>query len=144
MPSAPAQAQPLQNQTHQQGVGSITRSEKMAELEKELGLALGEQQVESLSARTATSPSPRSAEAAQDEIQSPERSETTSSRPEDLRDACRCGTPAQGLKWEQRETWVVIEPLGRRELGEEALMEEAGGVEIRQEGELAGWPAVGD
>jgi hypothetical protein len=28
--------------------------------------------------------------------------------------------------------------IGRRELGEEALIEEAGGVEIRQQGELAG------
>jgi hypothetical protein len=71
-------------------------------------------------------------------------SETTSSRLEELRDACRCGTPAQGLEWEQQETRVAAESLGRRELGEEALMEEAGGVEIRQQGELAGWPAVGD
>jgi hypothetical protein len=39
---------------------------------------------------------------------------------------------------------VAVESLERRELGEEALMEEAGGVEIRQQGELAGWPAVGD
>jgi hypothetical protein len=39
---------------------------------------------------------------------------------------------------------VAVESLGRRELGEEALMEEAGGVEIQQQGELAGWPAVGD
>jgi hypothetical protein len=49
----------------------------MAELEKELGLALGEQQLESLSARTPTSLSPLSAEAPQDKIQSRERSETT-------------------------------------------------------------------
>ena len=40
----------------------------MAELEKELGLALGEQQVESSLAGTSTSPSPRSAEAPQGEI----------------------------------------------------------------------------
>jgi hypothetical protein len=111
----------------------------MAELEKELGLALGEQQVESSSAGTPTSPSPRSAEAPQDEIQSRERSETTGSRPEELRDACRRGTPAQGLEWEQRETRVAVESLGGRELGEEA-----GGVEIRQQGELAGRPALGD
>ncbi len=32
---------------------------------------------------------------------------------------------------------MAVESL-RRELGEEALMEEAGGVEIRQQGELAG------
>ncbi|KAH8596206.1 hypothetical protein B0O99DRAFT_594035 [Bisporella sp. PMI_857] len=94
----------------------------MAELEKELG--------------------PRSAGAPQDEIQSPERSETTGGRPEELRDACRCGTPAQGLEWEQPETRVAVELLGRRELGGEVLMEEAGGVEKRQQGELAGWPAV--
>lgn len=69
--------------------------ENMAELEKELGLALGEQQVESLSAGTPTSPSPRSAEALQDEIQNQERSETTGSEPEELRDASRCSTQAQ-------------------------------------------------
>ena len=141
VPSAPAQAQPqtlpqsfkpLQNQTDQQGIGSITRStwvesalhsfpkssdsgddgwtdENMAELEKELGLALGEQQVKSSSAGTPTSPSPRSAEASQDEIQSRERSEATGSRPEELQDACRHGTPAQGLEeWEQRESEVVF------------------------------------
>lgn len=72
----------VQGQTHQQGVGSITRNtsvesalhflpkssdsgddgwtdENIAELEKELGLALGEQQVGSSSACTPTSPSPR-------------------------------------------------------------------------------------
>ena len=104
MPSAPAQTQPLQDQTRQQGIGSITPStsvesvlhsfpkssdsfeirwtdENIAELEKELRLALGEQQVESSSARASTFPSPRSAEATQDEIQSRERSETTGSRP---------------------------------------------------------------
>jgi hypothetical protein len=71
--------------------------ENMAELEKELGLALGEQQVESSSAGTPTSPSLRSAEAPQDEIQSRQRSETTGGRPEELRDASRRGTPA--LEW---------------------------------------------
>lgn len=158
---------PATDQTHQQGVGSITRStsvesalhslpkssdsgddgwtdDSMAELEKELGLALGEQQVESSSASTPTSPSPRSAEAPQDEIQSRECSETTGSRPEELRDACRRCTPAQGLEWEQRETRVAVESLGGRVPGEEALVGEAGGVEIRQQGELAGWPALGD
>jgi hypothetical protein len=80
----PHSSQPAQDQTHQQDVGSITRStsvesallpkssdsgddewtdENMAELEKELGLALGEQQVESSLAGTPTSPSPRSVEA---------------------------------------------------------------------------------
>jgi hypothetical protein len=54
----------------------------------ELGLALGEQLVESSSAGIPTSPSPRSAEVPQDEIQSRERSETAGGRPEELGDAC--------------------------------------------------------
>jgi hypothetical protein len=37
-----------------------------------------------------------------------------------------------------------VESLERRELGEEALMKEAGGVEIRQLGELGRRPALGD
>src|SRR4051794_11975032 len=65
-------------------------------------------------------------------------SETTGSRPEELRDSCRCGTPAHGLEWEQRETRVVVESLGRWELGEKALMEETTGVEIQQQGVLVG------
>jgi hypothetical protein len=69
----------------------------MAELEEELGLALGEQQVESSSAGTPISPSPRSAKALQDKIQSREHSETTGSRPEEVRDTCRRDTPAQAL-----------------------------------------------
>jgi hypothetical protein len=146
---------PLQDQTNQQGIDDITQStsvesmlhplpksshsgddgwtdNSMAELEKELGLALEEPQVESLSVGTPTSPSPHSVEAPQDETQNPERSETTGSRPEELQDACRCGTPAQGLEWKQRETLVAVETLGGRELGEEALVGEAGGVEIWQ------------
>ena len=39
---------------------------------------------------------------------------------------------------------MAVELLGRRELGDESLMEKEGGVEIRQQGELAGRPAVGD
>ena len=39
---------------------------------------------------------------------------------------------------------MALKSLGRRELGEEALMEEAGGVEIRQQGELAWRPALVD
>ncbi|KAH6663378.1 hypothetical protein B0J14DRAFT_570431 [Halenospora varia] len=56
----------------------------------------------------------------------------------------------QGLEWEQRETRVVIETLGGRELGEEELVGEAGGVETQQQEELAGQnkelvrPALGD
>lgn len=55
--------------------------ENMAELEKELGLALEEEQGKSPPAGTPTSPSPRSVEAPQDETQSRERTETTGSRP---------------------------------------------------------------
>lgn len=65
--------------------------ESMAELDKELGLALIEQG-NSSSASSPTSPCPRSVEAPQDEIQSRERSETTGSRPEELQDAFRHGT----------------------------------------------------
>jgi len=72
--------------------------DSMAELEKELGLALEEEQVKSLSANALTFPSPRSVEAPQDEIQSRERNETTSSRLEEPRDTYQRGTPAQGLE----------------------------------------------
>jgi hypothetical protein len=105
----------------------------MAELEKELGVALEEQQVESSSAGTSTSPSPRSVEASQDEIQSREHS---GGGPEELRDASRRGTPAQGLEWwERRETQVVVE---------------GGAVAMQQQEELAvqkeelGQPVIGD
>jgi hypothetical protein len=59
-------------------------NDNMAELEKELGLALEEQQAKSLSTSAPTSPSPRSVEASQVEIQSQEYTETTNSRPEEL------------------------------------------------------------
>jgi hypothetical protein len=125
-------SRPLQDQTNQQDVDDITQStsvefalhslpklpdsgddgwteDSMAELEKELGLALKEQQVESSSTGTSTSPSPRSAEAPQDETQIRERAENTGSRPEELQDTSRHGT-AQGLEeWEQQETEVVVE-----------------------------------
>jgi hypothetical protein len=148
----PQPSKPLQDQTNQQSIDDITQStsvesvlhfipnssdsgddgwtdESMAELEKELGLVLGEQQVESLLAGTPTSLSPRSVEAPQDEIQSQERSETTGGRQEELRDASRRGSPAQDLEWwEQRETQVVVEE---------------GAVAMQQQEEL-GQPAVGD
>jgi hypothetical protein len=125
-------SRPLQDQTNQQDVDDITQStsvefalhslpklpdsgddgwteDSMTELEKELGLAWKEQQVESSSAGTPTSPSPRSAEAPQDETQIRERTENTGSRPEELQDTSRHGT-AQGLEeWEQQETEVVVE-----------------------------------
>jgi hypothetical protein len=107
----------------------------MAELEKELGLALKKQRVESLSAGTPTSPRPRSVEAPHDETQSREHTETTSSRLEELQNTSRHGA-AQGLEeWEQQETEVVVE---------------GGAVAMQQQEELAaqneelGHPAVGD
>ncbi|KAG9233179.1 hypothetical protein BJ875DRAFT_485394 [Amylocarpus encephaloides] len=168
IPSAPAQAQPQtlpqssapqQDQTNEQGVGSIARNasvelalhslpkpfdrgddgwtdESIAELEKELGLALEEEQVESPFAGAPSSPSPRSVEAPQDEIQSRERSKTTGGILEELRDASRRCNSAQDLElWEQRETQVVVE---------------GGAVAMQQQEELAvqkeelGQPAVGD
>ncbi|KAH9204648.1 hypothetical protein DL95DRAFT_418097 [Leptodontidium sp. 2 PMI_412] len=79
--------------TSKMSVVSLETYENMAGLKKELGLALGEQQVESSSAGTPTFPSPRSAEAPQDEIQSGERSETTGTRPKELRDTCQRVAP---------------------------------------------------
>lgn len=111
----------LQGRANEQGVDDITRStsvesalyflprpsdggddgwtdENMAKLEKELGLALEEQQVESSSA---SAPSPRLVEALQDETRSREINETIGSRLEELQDSCRRSTPAQDLeKWE--------------------------------------------
>jgi hypothetical protein len=55
----------------------------MAELEKELELALVEQ-VNSSSASAPSSPRSHSVEASQDEIKSRERTETTSSKQEEL------------------------------------------------------------
>ena len=150
MSSAPAEAQaqtlpqsstPLQNQTNQQGIGSITRStsvepalhslpkstdsgddgwtdKTMAELEEELELALKEQQVEPSSVGTPTLPSPCSVKAPLDEIQSRERSETTSGRPEELQDAPRHGIPALELG-EKQETQVVVPAvIDRQDLDE--------------------------
>ncbi|KAF8847684.1 hypothetical protein BDZ45DRAFT_754641 [Acephala macrosclerotiorum] len=148
---------PLQHQTNLQSVGSITRStsvesavhsllkpfdnsddgwtdDSMAELERELELAL-EEQGNSSSASAPTSSHPRSVEAPQDEIQSRERSETPGSRPEELQDTSRYDT-AQGLEeWGRRETEVVVE---------------GGGVAMQEQEEPAaqkeepGQPPVGD
>jgi hypothetical protein len=147
----PQSSKPLQDQTNPQSVDDITRGtsvesafhllpkpsdssndgwtdESMAELEKELGLAL-EEQVKSPFAGAPTSSSPRSVEAPQDEIQSRERSETTGVILEELRDASRRGSPAQDLEgWEQRETQVGVE---------------GGAVAMQQQEELA-QPAVGN
>ncbi|KAL5328830.1 hypothetical protein ACEPPN_002338 [Leptodophora sp. 'Broadleaf-Isolate-01'] len=115
--TVPRSSTPLQDQTSQQDIEDITQStsmesaphslpnpsdngndgwadDRMAELEKELGLVLEEVQVESSSAGTPTSPSPRSAEAPPDGIQSRECTEPT----------------IQGLEeWELQETEVVVE-----------------------------------
>ncbi|KAG9245435.1 hypothetical protein BJ878DRAFT_541275 [Calycina marina] len=95
--------------------------ENMAELEGELGLALGEQKVESSSVGTPSSPSPRSVEAPQNEIRGRGRSETTGSRPEELQDASRYGTAQRIKEWKRRKTEVV----------------EAGGVAMQEQQELA-------
>ncbi|TVY89005.1 hypothetical protein LAWI1_G003347 [Lachnellula willkommii] len=107
-------------------------SKHIAKLEKELGLALEEQQVESSLAGKPTSPSPRSVKAPPDETQSRER---TGCRPEELQDTSRHGT-AQGLEeWELQETGVVVE---------------GGAVAMQQQEEPAaqkeelGYTAVGD
>jgi hypothetical protein len=63
-------------------------------LDKELRLALKEEQVELLLASAFTSLSPRSVEALQDEIWSRECSEPTSGRLEELQDASRRDTLA--------------------------------------------------
>jgi hypothetical protein len=128
-PSVPAQAQsqtlpqssaPQQDQTNQQGVGSVDRSalvestphslpkpsdggddgwtvEDAAELEKEPELSWEEQKLKSSSACTPASPSPHSVEAPQSGIQSREHTETTGGILEELRDASRQSSPAQDL-----------------------------------------------
>src|SRR5579859_8131784 len=85
--------------------------DSMVELEKEVGLALVEQaMLSSASAPNSLHP-PCLVKAPQDKGQSQDHSKTASSTPEELRDASRPSTPAQGLEREQRETQVVAEPL---------------------------------
>ena len=110
--------------------------ESIVELEEGVSLALAEQ-VNSSSASAPSSPRTRSVEAPQGEIMCRERTETTGSKPEELQDTSRHGTPAQGLEeWEQRETQVVVETLGRRELREGELVGEGGGVRYRSKKRL--------
>jgi hypothetical protein len=78
----------------------------MVEFEKEL-LALEEEQVESPFAGTPSTPSSRSVEAPQDETQIRERTETTSSRPEELQDTLRHGIALGFEECEQEETEEV-------------------------------------
>ena len=154
----PQSSAPQQDQTNQQGVSSVGRSasaepapyslpkpsnsgdggwtdEDTAELEKELVLACEKQQVDLSSACTPPSPSSRSVEEPQNEIQSRERIGTTGGILEELRDASRHSSPAQDLEWwEQQETQVGVE---------------GGAVAVQQQEELAaqeeelGQPAVG-
>ncbi len=86
----------------------------MAELEREVGLALVAQAMSS-SASVPNSLRPHSVKALPGKGHSQDNhSETTSSRPQP-RDASRPGTPDQGLKErEQQEAQVVAEPPGRR------------------------------
>jgi len=100
----------------------------MAKMARELGSFLGEQ-INILSLNASNLPRPRSVEALPDKSQNRERTETIR-RLEDPQDASRHGTPVQGLGWEQQETQVVVETLGRRELEEKELAGEAGGVEM--------------
>src|SRR6266536_2425361 len=124
-------SRPSQDQINQQDISDIAQStsvesaphslprpsdngdagwteDSMAELEREVGLALVAQVMSSPASVPNSPRPPRSVEAPQDEGQSQDRSETTGSRPEEPRDASRPGTPAQGLEErEQRETRVV-------------------------------------
>ncbi|KAG0644942.1 hypothetical protein D0Z07_9333 [Hyphodiscus hymeniophilus] len=127
----PQSPKPLQDQIGLQGVHDITKStpvesalyslpqssssgdygwtnETIAKLEKELGLALGEQQVESSSASTTASQSLRLAKAPQEDIQSRQQSETTGRRPEELQDTSRRETPALEL-WEKPDLAEIID-----------------------------------
>jgi hypothetical protein len=130
----PQLSTPLQDEIHQQDIDEITRSTLMgaaphslpkpshtgddgwtdnllAELDKELGLALIEQG-NSSPASTPSIPRPCSVEAVQDEIQRRECTETTGSRPAELQDTSQCGTPAPGLEWEQWQAEEVVEGGG--------------------------------
>lgn len=149
---------PLQDQINQQGISRITWSmsvksalhsllklsdsgddewtdENMAELKKELGLTLKEQQVKSSLVGTSIFSSSCSVEASQNETQSWDRTETTSSRSEELQDTSWHDT-AQGLEeWKQQKTEVVMK---------------GGAIAMQQQKELAAQkkelehPAVGD
>ncbi|RDL30462.1 uncharacterized protein BP5553_10340 [Venustampulla echinocandica] len=94
----------------------------MAELEKELELALVEQ-VNSSATSAPGSPILVWSRHHRTRSKVKEWTDPTGSRPEELRDASRYGTPAQGLEeLEQRETQVAVETLERRELQEDELI----------------------
>jgi len=164
---------PLQDQINQQDIDNITQSmsvesvpqslpkpsnhgddgwtdDSIAELEKELGLALEGEQVESSPAGAPTSPSPRSVEAPEDEIQSREHSETSSSRPEEPRHTCQRGTPTlpSALPPLFPSPQVFLQPPESPTAPTQGP--EAGRVEIQQQEELVGQnkelgrPALGD
>jgi hypothetical protein len=129
----PQSSAPLQDEIDQQDIDEITWSMLMGsvphslpqpsntgdsgwtddlfdELDKELGFALKDEG-RSSSACAPTSRS-RSAEASQDKIQRRECIETIGSRPAELQDTSRCGTPAPGLEWRQRQAEEVVEGGG--------------------------------
>jgi hypothetical protein len=106
--------------------------------------------VELLLASALTSLSPRSIEALENEIQSRERSETSSSRPEEPRDTCQRGTPAlpPALPPLFPSPQVFLQPP--KSPAAPTQVPEAGRVEIQQQEELVGQnkelrrPALGD
>jgi hypothetical protein len=67
-------------------------------------------------------------------INTQEHTKTTGSRPEELRDASRHGTPAQGFEdWEQQGTQAV-----RETPREDDLMDNGDGVDMQQQEEVRG------
>jgi hypothetical protein len=106
-----------------------------AELENELMLALVEQGNPS-STSAPSSPRPRLADAPQVNAMTQECTETTSSRPEQQREASRLGTPAQG--WKQQESQAIGETLACWEPREDELVVGEGGLEMQQQEEVRG------
>jgi hypothetical protein len=90
--------------------------------------------VNSSSTCAPSSPRPHSVDAPYNKINTQEHTETTGSRPEELRDASRHGTPAQGLEdWEQQGTQAVGETPR-----EDDLMDNGDGVDMQQQEEVRG------
>lgn len=157
----PALSIPLQDQSDEQCVCDITASsfeelgahssnqkpndsnngwteDQAAELEYELTLALGEQGNPS-STRAPSSPRSRLAVALQDDTTTQECTEITISGREELQEASRYGTPAQGLEeWAQQETQVAGETLAQRDPQEEELVVDGGEVDMQQQEEVRG------
>jgi hypothetical protein len=156
---------PLQDQINQQDIDDITQNmsagsdsplrpsnngddgwteNSMVELERELRLALEEEQVESSLASAPTSPSPRSIEAPQDGIQSRERSEVAGSTSEALQEVSRHSTSRGLEEWEHRgNEVVVVEELGQPAVGDQqALVEVADADELKDKEAIEPLPAT--